>query len=747
MLMKSKYLLFLGLFLFLFQSNFVLLANAEGEVVVPKKERPKVGLVLSGGGAKGFAYIGLFRVLEEVGLPIDYVGGASIGSIMAGLYAVGYSADEIERIVRKQDWDMVLRDEIPRKYIAYEEKELWEKAIVSLPFKKRKLGMGGSLYYGQQVNILLNRFFSPAWNVTDFGKLQTPFLCVGTDLFTGQSVELKKGYLPMAVRASMSIPGYFAPTYYQGRYLVDGGVVNNYPAVDVQRMGAQLLIGGDVQSPLKDNMDDLASVASVIDQIVSFSRIDANKQAKKLFEIDIHFALKEGMMDFTAYDSIIATGERVARAHYDKLKKLADSLNAIEYKPMRKFDATPLDKIRINEVKYRGNDKMSSIYLDNYFEDFEHTTAQFDDIEETVTMVYGTGFFKYVFYELEPAGDGAANLIIVVEEGAPGYVSAAIHYDVDYQGSILLGGVFRNVLGHRSKLFAELTLGTNPRFKAFYTVSNGSKPSFGAELETYSFSFDDYNNEVKVSRLDFSTFNVSAFLTRTKGNVLNWRMGLQYEYFRFKQDVPTDSLLKSMSNFQSYANAFISLKGDTRDKPYFSTKGFLFSAKALYVVPLSNDWSSNLFSNSLVFFAKYEQNIHISDKLVIRPGLFAGGTLKQEFPPVQHWFGFGGLNDINYVENLVPFAGVHFVQRMGLYTGIARMRVQYNVFKKIYFTVLADAGNAAMTTEELFDVNKGLLGYGGTISYNSFIGPVEFSLLGSNANPGAMVFFSMGFSF
>lgn len=745
--MKSKYFLFLGLFLFLFQSHFVLLANAEGEVVIPKKERPKVGLVLSGGGAKGFAYIGLFRVLEEVGLPIDYVGGASIGSIMAGLYAVGYSADEIERIVRKQDWDMVLRDEIPRKFIAYEEKELWEKSIVSLPFKKRKLGMGGSLYYGQQVNILLNRFFSPAWHVTDFGKLQTPFLCVGTDLFTGQSIEMKTGYLPMAIRASMSIPGYFAPTYYQGRYLVDGGVVNNYPAVDVQKMGAQLLIGGDVQSPLKDNMDDLASVASVIDQIVSFSRIEANDQAKKLFEIDIHFALNEGMMDFTAYDSIIATGERVARAHYAELKKLADSLNAIEYKPMRKFDATPLDEIRINEVKYRGNKKMSSIYLDNYFEGFEHTTAQFDDIEETVTMVYGTGFFKYVFYELEPAGDGTANLIIVVEEGAPGYVSAAIHYDVDYQGSILLGGVFRNVLGHRSKLFAELALGTNPRFKAFYTVSNGSKPSFGAQLETYTFLFDDYNDNVKVNRLDFSTLNVSAFLTRTKGNVLNWRMGLQYEYFRFKQDVQTDTILESMANFQSYANAFISLKGDTRDKPYFSTKGFLFSAKALYVVPLSNDWSSNLFSNSLVFFAKYEQNIHVSDKLVIRPGLFAGGTLKQEFPPVQHWFGFGGLNDINYVENLVPFAGVHFVQRMGLYTGIARMRVQYNVFKKIYFTLLADAGNAAMTTEELFDVNKGLLGYGGTISYNSFIGPVEFSLLGSNANPGAMVFFSMGFSF
>ncbi len=743
--LKRWYFLFLILFLNPFQIS--LLAGNDDDGTVGKRERPKVGLVLSGGGAKGFAYIGLFRVMEEVGLPVDYVGGASIGSIMAGLYALGYGADEIEKIVREQDWDMVLRDDIPRKYIAYEEKELWEKSIVSLPFKKRKLGMGGSLYYGQQVNLLLNRFFSPGWSVTQFDQLPTPFFCVGTDLFNGKSVELNSGYLPMAVRSSMSIPGYFAPTHYQGKYLVDGGVVNNYPAGNIKKMGAQIIIGGDVQSPLKDNMDQLASVTAVIDQIVSYSRISANNQAKKLIDLDIQFDVNEGMMDFTKYDSIIATGERVARAHYAELKKLADSLNAIEYRPLKKMDAKPLDQIEINEVFYQGNDKMSTIYLDNYFEHFENSTVDFDDIEETVTMVYGTGFFKYVFYELEPAGNGRANLIIKMEESAPGYISAAIHYDVDYQGSILVGGVFRNVLGHRSKLFADLTLGTYPRLKLFYTVSNGSKPGFGAEIETYNFAFSDYEKTVKVNTIDFSTFNVSAFVTRTKDNSLNWRMGVQYEYFRFRQDVSIDTLIQPLTNFHSYANAFISIKGDTRDLAYFSTRGFLFAAKALYVMPLSMSWADELFTNSLVFYAQYDQNIHVSDKFVIRPGMFAGGTLRQDVPPVQHWFGLGGLNEVNYVETMKPFAGVHFVQRIGMYAGVARIRLQYNLFQKIYFTALGDMGNAATDLDGLMDMGGLMYGYGGTLSYNSFIGPVEFSLMGSNVNPGMMVFFNLGFAF
>lgn len=192
------------------------------------KKRPTVGLVLSGGGAKGFAYIGLLRVIQEAGLPIDYIGGSSIGSIIGGLYAIGYHPDTIARLIRGQNWNSLLKDITERKYIAFEEKGISEKTIVSLPLKNKKLGIS-SMYQGQEISLLLNRFFSPAYKINDFSKFQTPFLCIGTNLFTGEAMVLNKGYLPQAIRASMSIPGYFEPVDYMDYYLVDGGVVNNYP--------------------------------------------------------------------------------------------------------------------------------------------------------------------------------------------------------------------------------------------------------------------------------------------------------------------------------------------------------------------------------------------------------------------------------------------------------------------------------------------------------------------------------------
>ncbi len=140
-------------------------------------------MVLSGGGSKGFAYIGLFKVLQEVNLRVDYIGGTSIGSIMGGLYALGYSPEEIEKIIRSQDWEALITDKIPRKYIAYEEKQFVENTVVSLAIKDKKIGLKRSLYEGQQINLMLNRYFSPAWDIKDFNKLKTPFLCVGTNLF------------------------------------------------------------------------------------------------------------------------------------------------------------------------------------------------------------------------------------------------------------------------------------------------------------------------------------------------------------------------------------------------------------------------------------------------------------------------------------------------------------------------------------------------------------------------------------
>jgi len=725
-------------------SNFIF---AETPKEPLKKKRPKIGLVLSGGGAKGFAYIGMLKVFEEVGLHIDYIGGTSIGSIMGGLYAIGYSPETIQRMIEEQDWEPLLKDEIPRKYIAYEEKEFMEQAIVSLPFKKRKVGLKRSMYKGQQINLLLNRFFSPAWDITDFNDLQTPFLCVGTDIYNGNAEVMRSGYLPMAIRSSMSIPGYFSPTYYNGKYLVDGGIVNNYPADPVLQMGAEYLIGGDVQSGLKDSITQLQSLTEIITQVVFFHAESANIIADSLININIKFEVPAGMMDFTKFDTIIAYGESIANKYRAELKQLADSLNAIEKVEIKVRDTKPLDSLDIAKVIYKGNDKMSTIYLDNYFERFEDNKIAIDDLEQVITSVFGTKFFKYVFYQLQPTGDGRANLIIDLEEASPGYLSASIHYDGDYYGSIRVNGIFRNIFGNRSKLFGELVLGTNPRFRALYLISNGAKPGFGAEVDFYDFNFKYYEGIKKLTEINAKAFGVSAFITSTLRNIYSFRAGLEYEYFKFKQTIVVDSTMLPFQNFESYGNIFITFRADTRDKPYFATSGFDMEVRVLYAGTLSNGWADTLFTNSLVMSVKTNHNIPLSSKLTLRPGLFAGWTLKRNEPPIQHWFGAGGLNEINYVSNFVPFTGIDFVQRLGLYAGILRLKLQYNVYKKLYLTLRSDFGSVEQSIEEVIDMKNSMFGYGVTASYNSFIGPVEFSVMGSNVNPTPSFFINIGFSF
>ncbi len=740
-----KQLRILGLLIIILFQSSVLYSVPSNEPV--KKKRPKVGLVLSGGGAKGFAYLGMLKVFREVGLHIDYIGGTSIGSIMGGLYAIGYSPEEIHKMIVSQDWDAVLKDEIPRKYVAYEEKEFLEHSIVSLPFSKRKVGLKRSMYKGQQINLLLNKYFSPAWNVSDFSKLQTPFLCVGANLYNGNAEVLTSGYLPMAIRSSMSIPGYLSPTYYNGNFLVDGGIVNNYPAGPLRKAGAEYLIGGDVQSGLKDTITDLKSMTDIINQIVFFHGEKANHEADSIIDINIKFKVPAGMMDFTKYDTIIAYGERLAREYYDELKALADSLNAIEFVPLNEHNTKPLDSLDIGAVKYIGNNAMSLIYLDNYFGKFRNSTIAIDDLEEVITSVYGTRFFKYVFYRLEPSGDGRANLIIDLEEASPGYISASIHYDFDYHGSIRVNGIFRNIFGDRSKLFGELIMGTNPRFRALYLISNGAKPGYGAEIDMYDFKFSFYDGAVKKTNFAFSSFKTSVFVASTLKNLYSFRGGVEYEYFRFKQTIVVDSSLLPYENYESYGNIFLRFRADTRNKPYFATSGFDAEFKTLYAVPLSGGWTDTLFTNSLVMYAKLNYNLPLSKRFVLKPGIFVGWTFKQDEPPVQHWFGVGGLNEVNYISSLVPFTGVAFVQKLGLYSGIARLKLQYNVYKKLYLTLRTDFGAVEEYRDDLFDIKNSMIGYGATASYESFIGPIEFTIMSSNVNPSVSFFVNIGFSF
>jgi NTE family protein len=714
---------------------------------VEKTRRPTVGLVLSGGGAKGFAYIGLLKVLQETGLQVDFIGGSSIGSIMGGLYAIGYHPDSIAKMIRMQNWTSLLSDGTARKYVAYDEKEFGEKTILSVSIRNKKIGLSNAFYQGQQVDMLLNHYFSPAYKTYSFSDLQTPFLCMGTDLFTGNAIVLDKGYLPQAIRASMSIPGYFAPIDYMGYYLVDGGVVNNYPVKQVKEMGAEIIIGGDVQQGLYTTKKQLSSMTAILDQITSFPAIEANQVGDSLTDISVRIKLNYGMMDFDDYDSIIAEGERVARSHFAEIKALADSLNALEFRPLKNYDAKPLDSLEFSEILIKGNDRTPAKYFFTYFRDIKGNLIAIKDLESIVSYMYGSNYFDRVTYEMDNT-KSPPDLIIDVVEAAPGVLSAGIHFDNDYNGSLILNGAFRNLLGKNTKLFANLILGVNPRLKALYLIGFTGKAGIGIATDFYSFKFSTYDKSTKIDQLNFTNYKVSLFFNSMFLNMYNIRAGFDYEYFRFRQDLQVDTSITKYQNFSSYGTPFISINADTRDDAYFPTRGFLGTLRAEYVMPLSGNWVKDIFTNSAIIYLNYIQSIPLSRRFTLRPGIFMGGTLKQsDSPPVQHLFALGGLNNRNYVETFLDFTGAQFVQDYGSYSMIGRLKLQYNLFKKNYITLRTDVGGSEGTIDELFQSRSFMVGYGVTYSYYSFIGPIELSLMGSNVNSGPMLFLNLGFWF
>ncbi len=719
--------------------------------VIKKSKRPKVGLVLSGGGAKGFAYIGLFKVLKEVGLHIDYVAGTSIGSIMAGFYAAGYDPDSLPDIVRAQDWDKVMSDGVDRKFIPFIDKEMGNKLIITLPIEKAGKGVSlmSSLSEGQNVDLLLNRFFGSQYKVTDFSKLPVPFFCVATDLFTGNAVLLDSGNMVKAIRASMSIPGYFNPVKIGDKYLVDGGVVNNYPVKDMKDRGVNFVIGGDVQQGLAHDIKDLSTVPSVIMQITGYHAVEANKIGMANTDLYIHFDMgKYDMMSFTDYDSIMAIGERTARAHYDELKALADSLNAIEYVPCNEFAGSPLDSIFVENVSVVGNKKVPLKYFSNLLNSIVNKKTSVHKLESIINYMYGSGFFKHVTYQLEDAGQDKVNVIIDVEETSLGVLAAGVHYDSDYGGMLMTNAMFKNLLIHGSKLYVNFQIGNNARLRTMFVMDRGPKPGFGFETDFYGFKFGDYQGDIKTNELGFANYKFTTFASNTWMSQYNFRFGFDYEYFSLTQKVVVDSLYESLSGFNSYGSIFASLHADTRNDKVYPTSGFYFKGRIEYVFPLSNNWSDKLFQNSGIFYLKYKGNIQISkqQKMVLQPEMFIGGTMRNEIPPLQHWFGFGGINNFQFQDNIIQFAGTKFIQKFGFYTAVGRLKLQYNFYKKLYVILRDDFGVITTTISQKPTGDNFVNGYALTLAYNSFIGPIELTGMSSNV-AGSSLFLSVGFWF
>ncbi|MFT0867867.1 patatin-like phospholipase family protein [Pseudomonas sp. CAM1A] len=411
--------------------------------------RPKIGLVLSGGAARGLAHIGVLKALEEQGVRIDAIAGTSMGAVVGGLYASGYSIAELEKLATTLDWQQALSDAPPRKDVPFRRKQDDRDFLVKQKLSFRddgSLGLPLGVIQGQNLALLLESKLAHAADVRDFDKLPIPFRAVATDITSGEKVIFRRGHLPQVIRASMSIPAVFAPVELDGRLLVDGGMTDNIPVDVVREMGVDLAIVVDIGTPLR-NRKQLATVVDVLNQSITLmTRRNSEEQLASLRREDILVQpplSAFGVTDFGRAQDMIDAGYRATRALDPRLAVLrrpeGDSNLAVARSPKQR---TPI----ITAIKVENDSKVSDDVIRYYIRQPIGEPLDLGRLQTDMGTLYGLDYFDQVQYRVAHKGD--EHTLVINARGRRGgtdYLRLGLNLSDDLRGdsAFNLGASYR----------------------------------------------------------------------------------------------------------------------------------------------------------------------------------------------------------------------------------------------------------------------------------------------------------------
>ena len=540
--------------------------------------RPKIGLALSGGGANGLAHLGVIKVMEEAGLRPDYITGVSMGSIIGGLYSMGYSPDSIAGLFKTEDFALILSDRIPENRIIYLEKKRFYNSMISLPITRKKIQLPSGLIVGQQVDNLLSYYSWSAANVSNFSKLPIPFLCVGTDLLTGKAVLLTEGYLPEAIRASIAIPTVFTPVRIDSALLVDGGVVHNYAATELHDMGADIVIGSYVGFR-RFSEKDLESVYGILKQIAFLTSLADYAEEKNKTDIMIEPNMKgHSITNFNDIDTVVAAGYLAALPYKEKFRQLADSLNAIG-------PQTPL--VPLPEIKYHvfdridvtGNNSIRDEEIIGVLDIRPGQKVGRDLLAERIELLYGKAWFEKVSYKIIPRNDSLLLEIDCIER-PKAMIYGSLHYDIALNAGAVLSLSFRDLVTQRSVIYAESYIGQYYRLRLGTIQFLDRSQKFGLEaaffMDNTLFPLIELRGETgpMLSQNYITSLSVSQRIS------LNHLMNLSFKFEA--KNLVTDYI--SASHIErltyDYVTLAYSYQANTLDTKHFPNEGITYSISA-----------------------------------------------------------------------------------------------------------------------------------------------------------------------
>ena len=649
---------------FLFVSLFFLSQAALGQEKSVENTRPKVGLVLSGGGAKGLAHIGVLKVIDSLGIQVDYIGGTSMGAVVGGLYASGYTANQLDSIFSKIDVDALLQDYTPRESKSFYEKRNDEIYALTLPFNNFKLGLPSGLSKGLYNFNLMSRLTQHVSDVRDFDKLPIPFLCIATDVETGEQIVLDEGILAQAIIASGALPTLYSPVEINGRLLIDGGVVNNYPIEELKNRGIDFIIGIDVQDGLK-NREQLKDVTAVLSQINNFSMIEKMEGKRSLTNIYIKPDIKGfSVVSFDKGQEIIKKGNEKANEFIKELLPLRN----IDERPTT-FKVIKNDSIFIRDITFNKLENFTRAYVLGKLKIKRNTKIPMTQIEKGISNLNATQNFSAISYSFEKTQSGERLALNLKENKSNTFLKFGIHYDDLYKSGALINYTHKKLIAKNDVASLDVILGDNFRYNFDYYIDNGFYWSFGFNSKFNSFNRNiatDFANGIIFTDLGINSVNIDftditnqAYVQTIFAQKFSFGAGLEFKYLNIKSETLENST--PIFDKSNYLSAFGYLKYDSFNQKYFPKKGWSFSGD-LKTFLYSSDYT-NLFERFSIARADagivFEPIKRTTIKLQTEGGFAIGERTISFFDFVLGGYGFVSAN------NIKPFMGYDFLSLAG----------------------------------------------------------------------------------
>ncbi len=706
-------------------------------------EEVTIGIALSGGGAKGFAHIGVLKALETAGVSVDVVAGTSMGAVIGGLYATGYSARQLEKIARDRDWGEAFSDTPPRRQRLLEQRRYDERLLVQLPFSRDGVYLPTGLIRGQRITALLTSLLVPAHPVDNFTQLPRSFVAVATDLETGDAVPLTNGYLPQAIRASIAIPSVFTPVERNGQMLVDGGVARNLPAEDARDLGADIVICSDVGGNLQP-AEDLRTLADVMRQVVGFRMVESTRaqldRCDLVFEPDIS---GYDLFSFEAVDSLITRGRRAVenqRAAVDSMLQRAGGA-----KPPRGDLVADADTVRVATIAFENIDPFLEQRVRDILRLRVPGTYTISEIERATTRVFGADLFERVLYRLQPRPDGYVDLVFSTVGRTEGNLNVGLRYDSAYGAAIGANFTLPTRLGGGTGWGGGIRLGTGQRLSGHYALPALIVPKLNIQARLLRVGFtaerapiDLFEDGERVGTVRTERMHAQLRASAVLANKVGLAFSLQPEWYEQVAEVGASDAATRSHLVQARASMYI----DTLNDPIFPHRGlriaaYLETADAAF---LGNETLTQATANAT-------GALPLTPTLTLQGHATLGHTLRG-IPPLHYRYRTGGAFAYGlWEERQFPLLGYQVQEQSGLHLQRLGAALQLQVWDDGY---VAAQWNAARTPDTwtvianpaAFDHGAGLV-----LGTDTFIGPMRIALMTSELAGPYIARVSLGPSF